>query len=191
MRAGTIALACAVAALAASGCGSDQKAKRVEKPPATTSEPEAAATPQAPVIDGEGVRNGWRFRFTIDELERSGPTVIVNAKIELLDAGDDDSWQISDAFDDGEYQKLSDGNSESGHVFDGIALIDPVGRKKYLVARDSDGNCVCSNDLSDTFVYSGRPVTLQATLTAPPPTVKKVDVVVPRVKTFHDVPLAD
>jgi hypothetical protein len=194
MRAGTIALACAVAALAASGCGSDKKAKTVEKPSAAKGEPEATATPQAPaqpVIDGEGVRNGWRFRFTIDQLERSGPTVIVNAKIELLNGGDDDSWQISDAFDDGEYQKLSNGTSETGHVFDGVALIDPVGRKKYLVARDSDGNCVCSNDLSDTFVYPGQPVTLQATLTAPPSAVKKVDVVVPRVKTFHDVPLTD
>ena len=34
--------------------------------------------------------NGWKFRFTIDQLKRSGPTVIVNAKIELLNGGDDD-----------------------------------------------------------------------------------------------------
>jgi hypothetical protein len=194
MRAGTIALACAVAALVASGCGSDKKATRVDKPAADQSEPKATATPQAPAqpaIDGEGVRNGWRFRFTIDELKRSGPTVIVNAKIELLNGDEDDSWQISDAFDDGFYQELDGGGSESGHVFDGIALIDPAGRKKYLVARDSDGNCVCSNHLSDTFVQQGAPVTLQATLTAPPPNVKKVDVVVPRVQTFHDVALTD
>jgi hypothetical protein len=195
MRAGTIALACAVAALAASGCGSDQKAAPKAKQAATgKSEPEATATPQAPArpaIDGEGVRNGWRFRFTIDELKRSGPTVIVNAKVQLLNGDDDDGWQISDTFNDGDYQKLDDGGSETGHVFDGIALIDPVGRKKYLVARDSDGNCVCSNNLSDTFVYGSTPVTLQATLTAPPPGVKKIDVVVPRVKTFHDVALTD
>jgi hypothetical protein len=193
MRAGTIALVCAVAALAASGCGSDKKAKTVTTP-AGKSEPEATATPQAPAqpaIDGEGVRNGWRFRFTIDELKRSGPTVIVNATVELLNGDQGDSWQISDAFDDGFYNELRGGGSESGHVFDGIALIDPAGRKKYLVARDSDGNCVCSNHLSDTFVQPGAPVTLQATLTAPPPTVKQVEVVVPRVKTFHDVALAD
>jgi hypothetical protein len=195
MRAGTIAVACAVAALAASGCGSDEKAEPKAQQAATgQSEPEATATPQAPAqpaIDGEGVRDGWRFRFTIDELKRSGPTVIVNAKVELLNGEEDDSWQISDAFNDGDYQKLSGGASETGHVFDGVALIDPVGRKKYLVARDSDGNCVCSNNLSDTFVHPGAPVTLQATLTAPPPNVKKVDVVVPRVKTFHDVALTD
>ena len=35
-------------------------------------------------------------------------------------------------------------------------MIDAAGRKKYLVARDSNGNCVCSNDLSDTFVDSTR-----------------------------------
>jgi hypothetical protein len=70
-------------------------------------------------------------------------------------------------------------------------MIDPAGRKKYLVARDSEGNCVCSNKLSDTFVHPGAPVTLQATLTAPPPNVKKVDVLVPHVKTFHDVALTD
>jgi hypothetical protein len=115
MRARTIALACAVAALAASGCGSDKKATTVDKPPASKSEPEATATPQAPAqpaVDGEGVRNGWRFRFTIDELKRSGPTVIVNAKIGLLNGDDDDSWQISDAFDDGFYQELDDGGSD-------------------------------------------------------------------------------
>jgi hypothetical protein len=193
MRAGTIAVACALAAVAV-GCGSDKQAATKVDKPASKEQAEATAAPQAPagpVIDGEGVRSGWRFRFTIDELKRSGPTVIVNAKIELLNGDDDDSWQIADAFDDGVYQDLADGGSETGHVFDGIALIDPQGRKKYLVARDSEGNCVCSNDLSDTFVNPGAPVTLQATLTAPPPTVKKVDVIVPRVKTFHDVPLTD
>jgi hypothetical protein len=190
MRARTIAVACALAALAASSCGGSDKAKTTTAPAAT---PTAQATPAAraePVIDAEGVHHGWKFRFTIDQLVRSGPTVVVNAKVSLVDPSDDDDWQVSDTFDDGLYEKLSNGGDETGDVFDGVALIDPVGRKKYLVARDSDGRCVCSNDLSDVFVRGSDPVTLQATLTAPPPNVKTVDVVVPHVQTFHDVPIA-
>ena len=40
-------------------------------------------------------------------------------------------------------------------MFDGVALSDPVGKTKYLVARDSDGRCVCSNSLSSPFVKAG------------------------------------
>jgi hypothetical protein len=75
-------------------------------------------------------------------------------------------------------------------VFDGVALIDPNARKKYLVARDSTGRCVCSTDLGSAFVEEDAPVNLQATLAAPPDTVTTVDVVVPNVKTFTGVPIA-
>jgi hypothetical protein len=88
--------------------------------------------------------------------------------------GSADSIQASSTFSDGLFQELEDSEgSEAGDVFDGAALIDPQGRKKYLVARESTGLCVCSNDLSAAFVQEDAPVNLQATLTAPPEDVTR------------------
>ena len=58
------------------------------------------------------------------------------------------------------------------------------------MAGESTSRCVCSNDLSAAFVAEATPVSLQATLAAPPETVTKVNVLVPRVKTFTDVPIS-
>jgi hypothetical protein len=52
------------------------------------------------------------------------------------------------------------------------------------------GRCISSSKLVDVFVERQAPVNLQASLTAPPQDVATVDVVVPNVKTFTDVPLA-
>jgi hypothetical protein len=60
----------------------------------------------------------------------------------------------------------------------------------YLVAREKGGRCISSSKLVDVFVERQAPVNLQASLTAPPQDVATVDVVVPNVKTFTDVPLA-
>jgi len=57
------------------------------------------------------------------------------------------------------------------------------------VARDPDGRCVCSNALGSAFLSRGV-VNLEATLTAPPSNVQRVDLIVPRVRTFTDVPLS-
>jgi hypothetical protein len=180
------------------GCGGDDDQKAASTPAPTA--PPAAATatptptataPTAPVAQGEGSADRGRFVFTITELKRSGPTVVLNATVSLAGGSENDSIQISDTFSDGIFQDLEDsGADEEGDVFDGVALIDPEGRKKYLVARETTGRCVCSNNLSGQFVGEDAPVTLQATLAAPPDTVTKVNVVVPNVKTFTDVPLS-
>jgi hypothetical protein len=188
-------LALALIAPALGGCGGDDKTKTVtvtkeagEK--TATATPKPGATPGA-IITGEGTGDDNRFRFVLTELKRSGPTVIANARVELAEGNQSNSFQVSDQFNDGLYQPLESGTNEGGDVFDGIALIDPQGKKKYLVARDSQGRCVCSNDLSSAFAGPGTPVNLQATLTAPPPAVKQVDVVVPSVKTFTRVPISE
>ena len=47
-------------------------------------------------------------------------------------------------------------------MFDGVAMVDPEGRKKYLVARDETGRCVCTNGLSGQFASADAPVQLDA-----------------------------
>ena len=200
-------MALAAALILVAGCGggddSDGGGDTSASTPTATATPEGEATPAATetaaaegggetasIAEGQGSHDGARFTFRITELKRSGPTVVLNATVEWAEGGDD-SMQVSSTFGDGQFQTLegSEGQ-ESGDVFDGVALIDPEGRKKYLVARESTGRCVCSNDLSSSFASEDTPVNLEATLAAPPETVTQVNVFVPRVKTFTDVPIS-
>ena len=201
-----VALAAALALIAGcGGDGDDQEGGGGGTPastPAPTETAEGTATPEATatetaapaegasIAEGQGSADGARFVFRITELKRSGPTVVLNATVEWAGGGDG-SIQLASTFNDGQYQKLEDEDGdESGDVFDGVALIDPEGRKKYLVARESTGRCVCSVDLNSAFVTEETPVSLEATLTAPPEDVTTVNVFVPRVKTFTDVPIS-
>lgn len=194
-----LALAAGLALLAGCGGGDDQTTASTPAPtdtaaPAATPAETATAEPTvegAPVAEAQGSADRGRFVFRITELKRSGPTVVLNATVSLAGGSENDSIQISDTFADGIFQDLeNESGDEGGDVFDGVALIDPNGRKKYLVARESTGRCVCSNNLSAAFVGEDAPVNLQATLAAPPDTVTTVDVVVPNVKTFTGVPIA-
>jgi hypothetical protein len=193
---GRLAALAAAAGMLLAGCGGDQQKPASTPAPAATAA-EATPTPAgtvgetAPVAEGAGSADGGRFIFRITELKRSGPTVVMNATVSLAGGSEKDSIQIADTFGDGIFQKLEDtGADELGDVFDGVALIDPEGRKKYLVARESTGRCVCSNDLGAAFVQADAPVSLEATLAAPPETVTTVNVLVPNVKTFTDVPIS-
>jgi hypothetical protein len=195
-----LALAAGLALLSGCGGGDDDQQAASTPTPTGTATPAATASatptptagePTAPVVQGEGSADGGRFIFTITELKRSGPTVVVNASVSLAGGSEKDSIQINDTFADGISQDLKDTSSqEANDVFDGIALIDPNGRKKYLVARDATGRCVCSNDLGSAFVEEDAPVNLQATLAAPPDAVTTVDVVIPNVKTFTGVTIS-
>ena len=195
---GLLAAALVVAVAGCGGDGGETKTVTVQETPAGDASSEATATPEAdqpeseaePVVETEGSIDGGRVRFVVTQLQRSGPTVILNARLELADPAGD-SLQVASSLDDGSFQELTSGPDEPGDVFDGVALIDPEGRKKYLVARDETNRCVCSNDLGGAFVSADAPVELTATLTAPPPGVTQVDLIVPSFETLRDVPLAE
>jgi hypothetical protein len=194
----------AIAALLLSGCGGgdDNNGGATASTPTPTPTATPSATPSetataaptvegAPVAEGQGSADGGRFVFRITELRRSGPTVVLNATVSLAGGSEKDEIQLNDTFSDGVFVNIKNSDAqEQGDVFDGVALIDPNARKKYLVARQADGRCVCSNELGGEFVEEDAPVNLQATLAAPPESVTKVNVVVPSVKTFIDVPLS-
>jgi hypothetical protein len=67
----------------------------------------------------------------------------------------------------------------------GVHLIDPVGKKKYFVARDSEGKCVCSQGIKD--IAPGASVNVWAKFAAPPAEVQKVSVIVPHFSPMDDV----
>lgn len=55
----------------------------------------------------------------------------------------------------------------------GASLVDQAGKKRYLILRDTDGECLCTTGLVGIKVGENRPVFAQ--FPAPPDDVTKVD----------------
>ena len=70
----------------------------------------------------------------------------------------------------------------------GVHLIEAVGKKKYLVVRDSNNACDCSRGVKD--IAAKTRVNLWARFPAPPDNVEKITVVVPHFSPLDDVPIS-
>jgi outer membrane protein OmpA-like peptidoglycan-associated protein len=95
----------------------------------------------------------------------------------------DGEWPVEHVFWNGvssepEYENVS-----------GVQAVDTGAGQRYLVARDQSGTCICSGGLSDVDAGPGTAVVLAGTFAAPPPGVEKLDIFVPYVGTFPDVPV--
>jgi hypothetical protein len=137
-------------------------------------------------IDGEAVR------LEITDLVRSGSTTALTFELSVAEtrAGETEaSAQIAQTFDDG-LAEATGGKGQDSFTADGISLIDATNGKRYLVARDSGGVCVCDGNLASRFVEPAAPTGLSATFGAPPADVESVDVVIPSFGTFKNVPLS-
>ncbi len=207
----TMVAALAALALAAIGCGSDgeqaagaasQTGDPAAAPPAgqaTTADGSAPGSGDAATAQALASRNATidanPVRLEIAELRRSGTTVALTLR---LSTTSDDTTDVGDVFDDGVRQiakgtdaddPLADDGYRNGNSVDGVALIDATNRRKHLVGRDAQGNCLCDVDIANASVMSDAPLLLSATYAAPPPDVKEMDVFVPRFGTFKRVAL--
>jgi hypothetical protein len=82
---------------------------------------------------------------------------------------------------------IRDPNAHDGYgVVSGVYLLDQANKKKYLVVRDADGNCVCATMAA---VEKGKTENLWATYPAPPADTQKVTVVVPTFEPIDGVPI--
>jgi len=70
----------------------------------------------------------------------------------------------------------------------GVHLIDPVGKKKYFVVRDTENQPSCSKGLKD--LKPGERINLWSKFPAPPEDVQKISVVVPHFGPMDDVPIS-
>jgi hypothetical protein len=70
----------------------------------------------------------------------------------------------------------------------GVHLVDAAGKKKYLVIRDSEKKCVCSQKLDEVKPQSR--INLWAKLPAPPDNVEKISIVIPHFMPMDDVPIS-
>lgn len=213
IRAGTVIL---VLALGAVGCGGgedggsqadatteNRSAEPVEGVGATEDPDAPEETDTVPeeeteessgeaLASREGQIDGEPVLLEVTELRRSGSTTSLTFQLTIdeASAGEDaDSAQVAGTFDDGVGEAGAERGQDSRTV-DGISLIDNQNRQRYLVARDSEGVCVCDGSTSSVFVEPGAPQVLSATFGAPPADVEAVDVVIPSFGTFKDVPLS-
>jgi len=159
-----------------------QPAQPTPAPPAVAPPPAAAPAPQAApaksaLATAEGESPGARVE--VQELKRvSGGTVMLRF-VMINDA--DNRLSFGHNF-------VQPGISGDYANIAGVHLLDPVGKKKYLVIRDTQNNCDCSKGLKDLDAKSR--VNLWARFPAPPDNVEKIAVVIPHFTPMDDVPLS-
>jgi len=140
----------------------------------------AAATP-AVSSSTEGIGSGdgelTGTRVVITELKRGGGTLTLKFTI----YNDSNSQLYTGSKFDGP------GYNNAGRSFSGIHLIDSVSKKKYFVAADSDGNCLCSEGVAD--INPKSQVSLWAKFPAPPDNIQKITVQIPHFIPVDDVPI--
>lgn len=129
-----------------------------QKPKETSSQPSDSDTVLAEVKGGEN------HTVTINSVARdTGGFVTVTGKVKNGKSG---NWVPTGWSGD---EKELNGNAAS---MAGAALVDKAGKKKYLILRDTDGRCLCTQ--FGRF-KGGEEKTFYAQFPAPPESVTKVD----------------
>jgi len=194
VRSGQTAMAAAAAALllAVTGCSGDSGAS----PPASSGTASGASTATAsaslPVLASRDASvKELPVRVDINELRVEGQvtrlTFTARNLAPVVAGQTSDRWQIGTFFNDGVTQTKSGGAPDDAFSVDGVYLLDSAGAKRYLAARNAAHGCVCSGDLSNTFVSPASGVVLTTLFAALPADVDSVDVDVPGFGSFNGV----
>ena len=150
-------------------------------PPAPAASPAAPPAPQAaPAKPALATADGQKpgSRIEVQELKRvSGGTVML--RFTLVNDADE---RFSVGYD------LGAGSTTDIGTVAGVHLIEPVGKKKYLVVRDTENKCDCSRGVRDIAAKSRA--NLWARFPAPPDNVEKITVVVPKFSPMDDVAIS-
>lgn len=148
-------------------------------PPATTSTAAPIpATTSSGIASADGERPGTRV--DVQELKRgSGGTVTL--KMAFVNDSEN-AIGFGYNFADPDHEIRDHGGIGA------VQLVDPVGKKKYFVARDSEGKCVCSTKVPDVAPHSR--VSLWAKFPAPPDDVQKISIVIPHFQPLDDVTIS-
>ena len=134
------------------------------------------------------------LEVTLNEVKVDGQVMTVTWGARNVGTGSD-SWQVASFFSDGIFAHRPDDTtvplaSEISGPADGVFVLDTTNAKRYLPARDAQGNCVCSLNGSGTFVKPGQMTLFQAVFKAPPADVSTVTVSIPHAGTFPGVALS-
>jgi hypothetical protein len=136
------------------------------------------ATTSSGIASADGEKAGTRI--DVAELKRgSGGTVTL--KMAFVNDSDN-AIGFGYNFADPDHQIRDHGSIGA------VQLVDPVGKKKYFVARDADGKCVCSTGIPDVAPHSR--LSLWAKFPAPPDDVQKISIVIPHFQPLDDVAIS-
>ena len=137
-----------------------------------------AATTSSGIASADGEKPGTRV--DVLELKRgSGGTVTL--KMAFVNDSEN-AIGFGYNFADPDHQILDHGSIGA------VQLVDPVGKKKYFVARDSEGKCICSTKAPDVAPHSR--LSLWAKFPAPPDDVQKISIVIPHFQPLDDVTIS-
>lgn len=164
----------APAAPPTSTASSDSAAPAASVPAATAAPPAAAAA----IATADGETPG--VTVAIKELKRASGG-IVSLKFVITNGSDK---RIGTGYEFGD----PDNHIRDFASVGGVQLIDPVGKKKYFVARDTEGKCICSQGLKD--IAKGASLNAWAKFPAPPDDVQKISVIIPHFSPLDDVPIS-
>ncbi|MEJ8650306.1 hypothetical protein WKI65_19930 [Streptomyces sp. MS1.AVA.3] len=171
---GAVAMASAVGlALVVAGCGGGEGGAKATdgKPPARSTAPKDSG-PGSPAADSDKVIGEMKgpdgVVVTLHSVVRdSGGFVTVNGTV---------SNRGSRAFNAIDWRS-NETDLRSRSSISGATLVDKAGKKRYLVLRDTNGECLCTTGLSGLMPGASRPVFAQ--FPAPPAKVTEVDFQLP------------
>ena len=176
------------------GCGSSA-APPVAGAPAAAREPAVAPVNAPKLVEADPVATRTttvqdeRVSLALLPVRRRGRTATVSF---VLTTKVEEPFDLYTSFDDGALQRVSTPgrlDARTVDTSDGISIVDTGNAKRYLVARDGEGVCVCTRDLATVELDAGTPARISATFGAPPPATRVVDVDIPLYGTFADVPI--
>ncbi|MCQ8770178.1 hypothetical protein [Streptomyces telluris] len=171
----------AVMALAVAGCGDDGGDKGEDGADARSSKKPAAQHGEAknrarePASDGIGEMegpDGTAIALTSAVRDKGG-FVTVNGT--LTNRGSRPFNAI--------HWSSKETEMKSRSSVSGASLVDQASKKRYLVLRDTDGECLCSTGLTNVKPNETRPVFAQ--FPAPPDDVTEVDFQLPAMPSVH------
>ena len=170
------------AALSLLGCDSQQS------PPAGAPAPEQPASSAADGAPAQSQSAPANTALASAEGELPGLTV----EIHELKRTAGDTVTLKLAFANSGQQEVAldqfGGPGVNQWSLAGINLVDIVGKKKYFVATDSEGKCLCSMDMSR--LQPQARVNLWAKFPAPPPDVQAIGILIPRFAPFEEIPIS-
>lgn len=169
VRGGAAVAVAAVLALTLAGClGGDGDAK--------SKEPQHSAAPQA---QGSTPRNPAPSQSKSDVIATlqgpAGAVLEINSAVRDQDGYVTVSGQIKNTGATAFSQITplrGDEKTASPASVAGASLVDSVGKKRYLVLRDTEGRCACTTGL--TIIKAGESVPIFAQFPAPPATTTEV-----------------
>lgn len=158
---------------------SDVAPDDVDEAPAAPEDSENGTDAVRAAVSKEVDYDGGRLRLDVTPVVRSGDLARVTVTVTALsNPQGDETWYYYGLF------------SSTTRTAEDFELLDLENQQRYLTARDSDGDCVCTTGINGHGLLEGDSVEIYAVFAAPPASVETVDLVMPGTAgTVADVPV--